>query len=86
MSPDNPQLKSKTVNRLYDGVQHVYEFYNGFGVSAVKHKRSIGGSQGLWEAALLKDGDIYYTEEFSDVVGNLNDPELDRILQKVARF
>ena len=39
----------KETNYPHDGVQHVYEFPNGYGASVIKHDYSYGGKSGLWE-------------------------------------
>jgi len=38
-----------------NGVQRLFKFKNGYGASVVRHKHSYGGSEGLWEIAVLKD-------------------------------
>lgn len=39
---------------LFDGVQKLYRFPNGFGASVVRHFGSYGGTHGLWEIATVK--------------------------------
>jgi hypothetical protein len=75
-------------NKHMDGIQKVYKFPNGYGASVVKHQGSYGYAQGLWELAVLDaDGDICYgTEVTSDVIGHLNDPEVDNILGQIFRL
>jgi hypothetical protein len=75
-------------NKHMDGIQKVYKFPNGYGASVVKHQGSYGYAQGLWELAVLDaDGDICYsTEVTSDVLGHLNDPEVDNILGQIFRL
>jgi hypothetical protein len=75
-------------NKHMDGIQKVYKFPNGYGASVVKHKGSYGYAQGLWELAVLDaDGDICYSTEItSDVLGHLNDPEVDNILGQIFRL
>jgi hypothetical protein len=68
------------------GTQKLYSFPNGYGASVVKHEYSYGGDRGLWELAVInnisEDGfDICYdTPITDDVIGFLNDPEVDRLL------
>tara|TARA_B110000444_G_scaffold36962_1_gene32465 strand:- start:696 stop:971 length:276 start_codon:yes stop_codon:yes gene_type:complete len=68
------------------GIQRIYKFDNGYGASVVKHKYSYGGDKGLWELAVIEnikeDGfDMCYNTEITDdVIGHLNDPEVDRLL------
>jgi hypothetical protein len=67
-----------------NGVQKVYKFPNGYGASVVKHEGSYGGKSGLWELAVLKDDEICYTTNItSDVMGHLNDPQVDAVLKQI---
>ena len=71
-------------NDFNGGIQKVYEFPNGYGASVIKHKGSYGYSKGLWELAVLNEGELCYdTEITNDVIGHLNDPEVDRILRQI---
>ena len=73
-------------SKTHQGIQRVYKFDNGYGASVVKHKYSYGGDKGLWELAVIEnitdDGfEMCYTTEITeDVIGHLNDPEVDRLL------
>lgn len=73
---------------VYDGVRKEFKFENGYGASVVRHSFSYGGKKGLWELAVLdKNGDLCYdTPITSDVIGHLNDPEVDRILEEIKRL
>ena len=75
-------------NKHMDGIQKLYKFPNGYGASVVKHKGSYGYAQDLWELAVLDSkGDLCYnTEITSDVIGHLNDPEVDNILGQIFRL
>ena len=74
-------------NSHYGGVQKVYQFENGYGASVIKHKGSYGYLKGLWELAVLKDGELCYTSEITDdVIGHLNDPQVDRLLRKIKEL
>ncbi len=68
------------------GRQKLYHFKNGYGASVVKHEGSYGGKSGLWELAVLDaEGSLCYdTEITSDVIGHLNDPEVDQLLERIA--
>lgn len=69
------------------GRQKLYTFRNGYGASVIKHTSSYGGKRGLWELAVLKDDELCYdTEITSDVIGHLNDPEVDRLLERIANL
>ena len=78
----NPKQKHlKETNDFNGGIQKVYQFPNGYGASVVKHRGSYGYEKGLWELAVLDfDGSLCYTTEITnDVIGHLNDPEVDRL-------
>ncbi len=76
------------VNRANNGVQKVYQFENGYGASVISHDFSYGGKKGLWELAVLDSGGsiCYDTEITSDVIGHLNDPEVDRYLRRIQQL
>ena len=74
-------------NKHMDGIQKVYQFPNGYGASVIKHKGSDGYDKGLWELAVLHEGELCYdTEITGDVIGYLNDPEVDNILGQISRL
>lgn len=74
-------------NKHMDGIQKVYKFPNGYGASVIKHQGSYGYAQGLWELAVLFEGELCYdTEITSDVIGHLNDPEVDNLLGQIFRL
>jgi len=69
------------------GERKLFEFDNGYGASLVKCPGSYGYEQGLWELAVLKDGELCYdTVITGDVIGSLNDPEADAILEMIAQL
>ena len=76
------------VNRINNGVQKVYKFENGYGASVISHDYSYGGKKGLWELAVLdSDGSLCYDSGITeDVLGHLNDPEVDRYLRKISQL
>lgn len=71
-----------------DGIQRIYKFENGFGASVVKHKHSYGGKKGLWELAVLDaDSELCYSTDITDdVIGHLNDPQVDEVLGRISRL
>jgi len=74
-------------NKHNGGIQKVYKFPNGYGASVIKHRGSYGYQKGLWEVAVLFHGELCYdTEITDDVLGHLNDPEVDNILGKIFRL
>lgn len=77
----------KETNKVHDGIQKVYSFPNGYGASVVKHSYSYGGKDGKWELAVLKGEDLCYdTGITSDVLGYLNDPEVDDYLRQIEKL
>tara|TARA_A200000159_G_C7071233_1_gene234451 strand:- start:6 stop:266 length:261 start_codon:yes stop_codon:yes gene_type:complete len=86
MNPKQKYLKS--THDFNGGIQKVYEFPNGYGASVVKHRGSYGYDKGLWELAVLDfDGSLCYTTEITnDVIGHLNDPEVDRLLRRIEQL
>ena len=74
-------------NNHNGGIQKVYKFPNGYGASVIKHRGSYGHSKGLWELAVLEGGELCYdTEITDDVIGHLNDPEVDRLLRRIQQL
>jgi len=74
-------------NNHMEGIQKVYQFPNGYGASVIKHKGSYGYSKGLWELAVLEGGELCYdTEITNDVIGHLNDPEVDALLRRIQQL
>ena len=74
-------------NDVMGGIQKVYKFPNGYGASVIKHRGSYGYSEGLWELAVLNEGELCYdTEITNDVIGYLNDPEVDRYLRRINQL
>tara|TARA_A100001011_G_scaffold356786_1_gene401095 strand:- start:289 stop:558 length:270 start_codon:yes stop_codon:yes gene_type:complete len=77
----------KDTNYVNNGVQHVYEFDNGYGASVVKHDFSYGGQKGLWEIAVLNEGDLCYTSGITeDVIGHLAWNNVEKILQEIKEL
>ena len=79
----------KETNYPHDGVQHVYEFPNGYGASVIKHDYSYGGKDGLWELAVLnfdldKKGQIDYNSGITgDVIGYLSWKNVETYLTEI---
>lgn len=67
------------------GVQRMFTFNNGYRVSVICHPYSYGGRDGLWELAVIRDGNIVYdTPVTSDVEGHLKWEEVETLLKQVA--
>lgn len=76
--------KEKT---LWDGIQRIYEFDNGYGASVVRRSMSYGGSDGLWELAVKWNGSLCYdTPITDDVLGYLNEEMVNYYLEKIEQL
>lgn len=74
-------------NYVNNGVQHVYKFDNGYGASVVKHDFSYGGKNGLWEIAVLNEGDLCYTSGITeDVIGHLSWNNVEKYLGEIQQL
>lgn len=71
---------------ILGGVQRRYAFANGYGASVVRHPYSYGGSEGLWELAVIGiDGALTYdTLITDDVIGHLTWDEVGSLLKAIA--
>lgn len=71
-----------------NGFQKIYKFGNGYGASVVCSAMSYGGSQGLFEVAVLDlAGDIVYdTPVTNDVVGYLDFAGVADVLQQIQNL
>jgi len=57
-------------------------------VSVVRHQRSYGGKQGLYELAVLKDNQLHYDNVVAkgDVVGYLREEDVSDAMVLVQKF
>ena len=74
--------------RKVGGIQAKVFFSNGYGASVIKGYGSYGGSEGLYELAVLKiheDGwDLCYDSGITeDVIGHLTEEEITDILEQI---
>ena len=77
----------KEVNLHNGGVQKVYEFDNGYGASVIMHQGSYGFSKGLWELAVLENGELCYdTPITNDVIGHLSEAEVNKYLKQIKEL
>ena len=76
-------------NLIIDGMeQKIYKFENGYGASVICNDISYGHELGLWELAVIKWNEdewslCYDTEITNDVIGYLNEDEVDNVLQQI---
>lgn len=76
------------------GLQKIYRFDNGFGASVIKSQFSYGGDDNLWELAVLTFSSnapeefelTYETPITNDVIGSLNDDEVEEKLTEVKQL
>ena len=87
---DDPRLASHEVKDTPFGrgsYQSLWLFANGFGASVIQNRSSYGGVQGLYEVAMLKNGDLYYCDVVNgDVVGYLTWPQVQELLGRIADY
>jgi hypothetical protein len=80
----------KTVEDDY-GIQHLYDFKNGYGASVIKSRGSYGGRQGLWELAVMTvNGEhmdlCYSTYITEDVLGHLSIEQVNETLEQISKL
>lgn len=71
-----------------NGVMTREHFDNGYGVSVVRTEFTYGGRKGLYELAVLKDGEIHYDNPVAngDVVGYLSEDEVSELMIEVQKL
>ncbi|MBQ9267126.1 MAG: hypothetical protein IJ217_02440 [Clostridia bacterium] len=69
------------------GFHAVYKFPNGYGASVIRGPYSYGGKFGLYELAILKDGDICYDHNevtgLDGVVGFQTEEQIGELLERI---
>lgn len=69
------------------GVQCHVSFENGYGASIIRSTFSYGGSEGLYELAVLKGEEICYdTPITSDVLGYLSEEDVIEVLTLIEEL
>jgi hypothetical protein len=64
--------------------QYIFEFPNNYGASVICNSISRGKEDGLWELAVLHNGEICYTTDITgDVIGWLKEDEVEALLKKI---
>lgn len=70
-----------------DDVHALIEFENGYGASVLSTSFSYGGKNGLYELAVLKDGDLCYTTPITNnVLGWLKEDDVNEILLQIQNL
>ena len=69
------------------GIVSRTKFENGYEVSVVKSPYTYGGNKGLYELAVLKDGQICYdTPITDDVIGYLRPEDVTDVMEKIQKL
>jgi len=67
--------------------KHIISFPNGYGASIVCNQLSYGGKRGLFEVAVLKQGELCYSTPITgDVLGFLNFSDVVDILKQIEEL
>lgn len=71
-----------------DGLVSRTYFDNGYGVSVVKHDKSYGGNEGLYELAVLLGEELHYDNSVAngDVVGWLKPDEVTDLMMTIQSW
>ena len=68
-----------------NGVVARISFPNGYSASVIRGNYTYGGPQGLYELAVLYDGEIVYdTPVTNDVIGHLTEGDVTERLNEIA--
>jgi hypothetical protein len=81
-------LEFRMVPSKDGGIHATMDFENGFGVSVVQSPYTYGGDMGLYELAVIKDGDIHYDNPVAkgDVVGYLRPEDVTDAMLVIQKF
>lgn len=61
-----------------------HDFQNGYGVSVIRGPYTYGGRDGLYELAVMVNGDLFYDSGITeDVIGYLTPDGVTRLLGKI---
>lgn len=71
----------------HGGIRARLDFDNGYGVSVIQNKYSYGGELGLYEVAVLLDGEITYdTPITNDVIGYQDPADVSTVMHLVQQL
>jgi len=78
---------------LFDGVQRLYRFDNGYGAIVTRHLGSYGGPRGLWEVAVIVWNSVnngwdlcYSTPITDDVIEYLEEDQVNTVLSFIEKL
>ena len=79
------EVQDMTGHFIPNAEQYIITFENGYGASIIRNEMSYGGSDGLFELAVVgKDGGLCYdTPITSDVIGHLTGKEVGKTLDAI---
>ena len=78
-------ILTRSMTPHLNGIAIEITYANGYGASVICHEGSYGGKRGLFEIAVLRDGDICYdTEITQDVIGHLDFDEVAKVLKRIS--
>ena len=68
-------------------MKHIYKFLNGYGASVIQSEYSYGHEYGLYELAVLKDGELCYSTPITgDIIGYLTADDVTEYLQQIEKL
>lgn len=75
-------------NGYHVGIYTRIHFKNGFGASVVRHDRSYGNKDGLYEMAVLFNNEIHYDNPVAngDVIGYLTEEKVTELLIEIQKL
>lgn len=74
-------------NEFNGGIQYLFSFQNGYGASVIKNSFSYGHKNDKWELAVLKNSSLCYSTPITDdVIGHLEDKEVEKLLIKIQKL
>lgn len=83
------KLSDLKFHSLHDGICSRIFFPNGYGASVIKHKYSYGGTEGLYELAVITGNEESWSLNFrnpisdDDVLGYLTEKDVESYLSKI---
>lgn len=70
-----------------NSMKHIYKFSNGYGASVIQSGYSYGHEDGLYELAVLKDGELCFSTPITnDVIGHLAADEVAEHLKRIEEL
>lgn len=84
--PDTATVEVERTDHPLTGilVQYKVTFPNGYTGSVVQGRYTYGGPQGLWELAVVRDGEVVYdTPITDDVLGWLTESQVIEVLRAI---